>query len=141
MTFGQGLGQREIDSGTDPDERVPGDSQLPGDVVGCMESDAPDIPCQSVGIGTDDIYRVIAVPLQDLRRTGGPYVMLMQKNHGIPDLFPGIPGRCDLFRPLPPDTLDFQQSFGTGFDDIEHLRAELADQTPCIGFSDALDQP
>ena len=137
-----GLGLQDIpDAGLDPGGVSGIDSQVHGDLVGGLETDAPDVRGQAVRVLRDLPDGLVTVSLVDFNRVGHADVMTDQKLHDLLDVLLFLPARSDYVDGLPRDALDFGQPVRRLFDDREGVFAEVIDDHRGFGRPESLDEP
>ena len=120
--------------------RVVGDPQLAGDLVGRDEADAVDVARQPVGVGLDDVDRIIAVLLVDLHGQASGHVVALQEQHHLFDLLLFGPGAGDAGHPFAANTQHLMQPLRRLLDDAEGVQFELAHDPVSRDRADPLDQ-
>ena len=139
MTVVHRFGQRVGDTGTNTDHRRLFDAELHGDRVGGLESDAPDVSREPIGILGHDLDGVGAVSLVDPHGASGADRMAVQEDHDLAnDLLLG-PCVGDALGAHPANPGHFAQPVWFGLDDVEHLLAERLDHLPGVDGADAAD--
>lgn len=115
-------------------------AHFPGDAVGGLEADAPDIVGKAVGILPYLLDALLAVFPVDFGRIGRTHAVALQKEHDVLDVFLFLPALTDLRHALASDVGDFVEPFYVGLDDVDGFRSEPLDDGPGEPRADALDQ-
>ena len=84
------------DVGLDPLERGRVQAELEGDLVGGLESDAPDVEAELIGVGLEDREGPLAVLPVDLRGQAGRDAVLLEEHDQVADVLVLGPGPADL---------------------------------------------
>lgn len=105
-------------------------AHFPGDAVGGLEADAPDIVGKAVGILPYLLDALLAVFPVDFGRIGRTHAVALQKEHDVLDVFLFLPALTDLRHALASDVGDFVEPFYVGLDDVDGFRSEPLGRWP-----------
>src|SRR5207248_325647 len=108
-------------------DRVRIDAELAGQLVGGGEADAPDVVGEAVGVGADDVERLVAVGLVDADGAGRAQAVRLKEDEDVAHRFLLLPALADLLDAAGPDAADVLQERRALIDDVERLGAEDAD--------------
>ena len=111
-----------------------------GDFVGGFEADAEDVPCQTVGVGLDDLQGLGGVGFVDFDGEVGADAVPVQEEHDVFDLFLLDPRGLNLGGAFGADVGDFAQAGGVVFDHVEGVRAKSGDDAVGEFGADAFDE-
>src|ERR1035441_482085 len=130
-----------VQTGTGTDERVDGDGDPLGDLVGGLEADAVDVLGQAVWVELDLLDRALAAGLVDAHRPAGADAVAVEEHHDLADDLLLRPGFLDALAALGADAVYVLQAGGLLLDDVKNLLAELLHQLPGVYGANALDHP
>ena len=128
------------DAGLDPGGCSRIYPQVHGDLVGGLETDAPDVRGQAVRILRDLPDGLVAVGLVDLHRIGHAHVVTEQELHDLLDVLLFLPAGPDDVDGLLRDALHLGQPAGRILDDLEGVLAEVIDDHSGLGRPQSLDE-
>ena len=117
-----------------------GQSEITGDLIGCLEADAFDFTTHAIGFVGEHLLGVLAVGFDDADAKGVGHAVRLEEDHDFAQGFLVIPGGLDGLRPSGADAIDFAEAARLVGDDVESADAELRDDLVGIGLADALDE-
>jgi len=100
----RGLQKAARDSRARPNDGIPGDAYLLGDLIRGLETDTGDVIGERVGVGAHGLNRLVSVGLEDANCAAGADAVRMQENHDLPNRFlflPGFLNASPAFLPIP----------------------------------------
>ncbi len=128
------------DVGLDPFERRRVHAELEGELVGRLESDAPDIQAELVGIRLEDREGPVAVLAVDLRGQARRDAVLLEEHDQVADVLVLGPGPADLLELDGADAFDLPKTLRLPAEDVDRPGAEGLDDAPGEHRADPLDQ-
>ena len=93
--------------------------------VGSLETDAPDVICQTVGIILHLLDTVLAVLLVDLCSVGGTDTVSLQEHHDVLHILLFLPAIANLANPALADAGYFEQTVGIVLNNLEGIQPEV----------------
>ena len=140
MAVAPGLRERVGETRAGSQDRVFGNAELAGDVIGGLEADAGNITREEIGIGTHFLDRLVAVGLINPHSAAGADAIGVEENHDLPHDFLFGPGCADRAPPFRADSPHLLQPHGLTVDNVEHTLAKFLNQLLGIDGSDAFDE-
>ena len=102
-------------------------THLGGYAVGCLETDAPDVICQFIGIGLDGINAFFSVLTIDFGSVCGTDSITLQEEHHVLDVLLLLPTLGNLLHTFLADAGHFVEPFNIGFNHIDGFQSETTD--------------
>ena len=99
------LDQHMAQPGAGAEQRIHGDANLLGDLVGGFEADAVDVLCQAVWVGLDFVDCALDIGLVDAHRPAGADAVAVEEHHDLADHLLLGPGFLNPGPALRPDTI------------------------------------
>ena len=94
---------------------------------------------EDVGIGADGFDGFVAVGFVNAHGAPGADSVGVEENHNVADEALFVPGLANLAAAHWSDAVDLFQQFGSVFDDVDDLLAEVFEQFLGVGGADAFD--
>ena len=139
VSFSGGHEQGIQKAAPDPVLRIRPDPHPAGDIVRRRKTDPADVLCQAIGIIFHDLIEARSVGLPDPRRVGAPDPVLLQEDHGVPEILFVFHLGADLPGDPKADALDLGQLLRLLLHDPQRIIAEFLYDPGCHGGADPLD--
>src|SRR5262249_45084637 len=117
------------------------DAQSPGQRICSLKAEAPHVGGQAIGIGANDVQRLIAIRLVDADRPAGADAVGLEKDHDVAHGLLFLPALADALNAARADALDLVEVCWALVDDIKGALTEGLDDLPGEVWPDALDEP
>ena len=115
-------------------------THLGGDLVGGAEPYPGNLTGEAIGIGTEDVHRLLSVGFVKSYRPRCGNAAGVEKNHDVPDRFLPFPGIFDAKTASLPDSGDFFEALRFLLDDSKGIVPECCDDPFGVGRADPIDQ-
>ncbi|MEZ5987587.1 MAG: hypothetical protein R3F30_00370 [Planctomycetota bacterium] len=135
-----GPGQDVEQAGLAPLERLGGDAELAGDLVGPLEADADELLGQAVGVGLEHPRRLGAPGRQDALGQPRRQAVAVQEQQDLAQVALLGQGPTDLGGLLAADAGDLEQAGGVLLEQLEGGLAEVVDDPLGQGRPDPVDE-
>ena len=116
-------------------------AQSLGNGIGRLEANSVNIKCEPIRIFAHPFDRLVTVSLVDANRPGCPHPVGLEKDHDLPDHLLFGPSLGDAFFTLGADTFEFEESFRSLLNDVEHGFPKRPDQFPGKVGTDPFNHP
>jgi hypothetical protein len=136
-----GLGQRVGNPRAHPHHSGLLDPELHRYGVGGLETDAPNIARQAIGVLGHDLDGVSSIGLENPHRPRRADTMAVQEDHDFPNRLLFCPSSENAGSANRPDAVDLSQPIGRSLNNVEHLFAEGANEFLRVCGANAPDHP